>query len=80
MISKLYDVGFIVDVVLFDFSRAFDVVSHHLLLDKLKLFGICSPLIDRIVDFLIGRVMRVSISGIRSNLMDVRNDVPQGAC
>ena len=34
MISKWYDVGFIVEVVLFDFAEAFDVFSHHLLLDN----------------------------------------------
>ena len=60
-------------VVLFNFAKDFDIVSHHLLLDKLRLLCICSPLIDWIADFLIGRVMRVSVSGIRSSFMDVRN-------
>ena len=42
MVSKgLYNVSFIADEVLFDFAKAFDVVSHHLLLDKLRLLGIC---------------------------------------
>ena len=70
--------GIIADVVLFGFAKAFDVVSHHLLLDKLRLLGICNPLIDWIADFLIGRVMRVLVSGIHSNFMDVRSSVPQG--
>ena len=55
--------GFIIDTVLFDFAKAFDVVSQHLLLDELRLLGIYSPLTDWIADFRIGRVMRVS--GIR---------------
>ena len=59
MESKWYDVGFIVDIVLFDFAMALDVVSHHLLLDNLRLLDIYSPLIDWIADFPIGRVMRV---------------------
>ena len=46
IVCKWYDVGFIFDVVLFEFAKAFDVVSHHLLLDKLRLLGICSQLID----------------------------------
>ena len=29
MVSKWNNVGFIDDVVLFDFAKAFDVVSHH---------------------------------------------------
>ena len=36
-------------VVLFNFAKDFDV-SHHLLLDKLKSLGICSPLIDNRLD------------------------------
>ena len=39
MISKWYDVDLIVDVVLFYFAKAFDVVSHYLLLDKLRLLS-----------------------------------------
>ena len=56
----VYDLGFIVDIVLFEFAKTFNVVSHHLLLDKLNLLGICSPLIDSIADFIIGHVMRIS--------------------
>ena len=73
MASKCYSAGFIVDVVLFD--KVFDVVSHNLLLDQLRLLGICSPLIDWIADFLIGRVMRVS--GSSGGFMDVKSGVPQ---
>ena len=67
-----YNVRFIVEIVLFDFAKAFDVISYHLLLGKSRLFGIWNPLIDWIEDFLIGRVMRVS--GI-SDFMDVRSGV-----
>ena len=58
---------------------AFDVVSDHLLLDKLRLLGICSPLKDWIVDFLISRVIEVSVSGIRSSFMNIRSGVSQGS-
>ena len=61
-------VCFIVDVVLLDFGTDFDVASHHLLSDKFKLFGICSTLIDWIVDIIIVRALRVSVSSIRSTL------------
>ena len=46
MISKWCDVGFFVNVVLFEFSNVVDVVSHHMLVDKLGLLGICSLLIE----------------------------------
>ena len=51
--------GVIVHVVLFDLAEAFDVVSDNLLLDKLSLFGICSPLIDCIVMY--DHPIRVSV-------------------
>ena len=72
-----YDVGFIVDVVLFAFVKSFDVVSHHLLLYKLRLLNNCSPLIDWIANFLNSRAMKVS--GIHSSFMDVRSGVLQGS-
>ena len=59
--------------------KAFDVFSYHLLLDKLRLFGICRPHIYWIADFLIGRVMKDLVSGICSRFMDVRSGVPQGS-
>ena len=37
MVSKWYNVGFMVDVDLFDFSKVIDVISHYLLSDKLRL-------------------------------------------
>ena len=67
---------FIVDIVLFDFAKTFNVFSHYFWLDELRLLDICSPLTDSIVDFLIGRVMRVSVTNIRSNFINVRGDVP----
>ena len=39
MVSKWYDVGYIVDLVWFDFVKVFDVLSHHLLLYKLRFLG-----------------------------------------
>ena len=79
MISNWYVVGFMVDVVLFDFAKPFNVVSHHLLLDKVRLLDICSPLIDWIADFLIGCVLKFSVLGVRSSFMDIRSSVPQGS-
>ena len=73
----MYAIFSIVDVVMFDFAEAFDVVSHHLLLDKFGSLGVCSPLLDWTADFRIGHVMRISVSGIRSSFVDVRSGVSQ---
>ena len=60
-ISKWYDEGYVTDLILFDFSKAFDVVSHMVLLVKLKHLGIDEDLISWIEAFLTGRTMTVAI-------------------
>ena len=78
-VSKWYDEGYIVDVVLFDFSKAFDVVPHSILLAKLGSLGICGSLLSWIRDFMVGRAMRVSVLGSWSNSREVLSGVPQGS-
>ena len=50
MTSKL-DAGNVVDVVLFDFSKAFDVVNHTILLQKLQCIGISGALLNWLRSF-----------------------------
>ena len=71
--------GYSVDIVLFDFSKAFDVVSHSILIDKLRLIGVGGPLLGWIHDFLIGRTMSVAVSGVSSSCRHVLSGVPQGS-
>ena len=78
-ISAWLDSGFSADVVLFDFSKAFDVVSHGVLMDKLSLLGVSGRLLKWIGGFLIGRRMCVSVSGARSSARPVMSGVPQGS-
>ena len=78
-VAEWYDIGFTVDVVLFDFSKAFDVVSHELLLEKLRLLGIGGRLLSWIGDFLTARTMRVAVSGSCSCEVSVESGVPQGS-
>ncbi|KAK3871258.1 hypothetical protein Pcinc_023584 [Petrolisthes cinctipes] len=54
-VTSEYDSGNVVDVVLFDFSKMFDVVNHDILLDKLKHIGIQGTLLEWIGAFLQGR-------------------------
>ena len=78
-VSFWLDSGFAVDVILFDFSKAFDVVCHNTLIDKLKLLGVGHPLLGWISDFLLDRTMRVSVSGAKSSTKSVSSGVPQGS-
>lgn len=73
------DCGWVVDVVLFDFSKAFIVVSHFRLIDRLKCIGIRGSLLKCLSSFLQGRIMYVSVSGVSSDSQDVISGVPQGS-
>ena len=78
-ISHFLDNGFNVDLILFDFSKAFDVVCHTLLLEKLSKLGITGNILSWIREFLIGRVMNVVVDHQYSQTYDVHSGVPQGS-
>ena len=56
-ISSAVDSGKLVDLLFFDFSKAFDRVSHSVLLDKLVCIEVHSSLVAWISEFLRGRSM-----------------------
>ena len=78
-VSKHMDDGHIVDVILFDFSKAFDVVVHTLLIAKLKCLGIGGKILHCIHSFLSNRLMKVCVSGQFSQARKVTSGVPQGS-
>ena len=68
------------DVVYFDFAKAFDSVSHDIILQKLKTnFGIDGTLLKFIMNYLKDRKQRVVIGGAQSDVTLVRSGVPQGS-
>ena len=77
-ITKLCDQGLIVDLVFFDYSKAFDRVNIAVLLDKLFDMGICGLNLDWIRSFLV-RTMRVRVAGLLSEPRTVESGVPQGS-
>ena len=68
-----------VDIVYLDFAKAFDKVSHNLLLVKLHNFGIRGNLLQWFRDFLSGRFQRVTALGVSSEPLPVLSGVPQGS-
>ena len=78
-VTSWIDKGYTVDVVLFDFAKAFDVVNHQLLLEKLSLLGVGGSLLGWLRQFLVGRVMQVVVGGGRSVSHSVCSGVPQGS-
>ena len=66
------------DVLVLDFSKAFDTVPHKRLLQKLQLLGINGCILDWIRSFLSSRLQSVVIDGSRSQEDTVLSGVPQG--
>ena len=67
-----------VDVMVLDFSKAFDTVPHVRLLSKLEHYGITGPILNWISVFLKGREQRVLVGGAASSQTSVDSGVPQG--
>ena len=78
-VSKIHDEGGIADVILFDYSKAFDVVCHDILISKLFHLGVRGNILQWISSFLSDRMMRVSVMGCTSQPRKVRSGVPQGS-
>ena len=67
-----------VDVIVLDFSKAFDTVPHNRLLHKLHHYGIRGQLNTWIASFLKTRQQRVVVDGAHSEWVHVDSGVPQG--
>ena len=69
----------IVGVVMVDFKKAFDLVDHNLLIDKLKRYRLSDMTIKWFSSYLIDRKQKVSISNKLSTEERVLTGVPQGS-
>ena len=67
------------DLILLDFSKAFDKVNHEKLLLKLFNYGVRGHTLNWIRGFLNNRGQSVVINGVKSNNVPVCSGVPQGS-
>ncbi len=76
LITKWLDERSAVDLTYLDFSKAFNLVNHRLLLDKLSGYGIAPEWIEC---FLSRRTFQLNVNGTLSQMAEAISYVPQGS-
>ena len=65
-------------IILLDFSKAFDLINHNILLQKVASFGLPNILMKWIVSFLTERTQQVKLCNTQSDWNYIHGGVPQG--
>ena len=73
------DSGKMVVLVLVDFKKAFDLVDHQILIDKLEIYGIKDGALSWFNIYLTNRKQQVAINNCRSDFKQISYGVPQGS-
>lgn len=76
---KRIEKGSQIDTIYTDFSKAFDRISHSILLYKLERYGFSTNIINWIGSYLRNRHQLVKMDAFRSSTFPVTSGVPQGS-
>lgn len=78
-IIKAQDEGLVSVLVLLDFSKAFDTISHDLLVSKLNYYGFDESSLALVTSYLIGRYVSIKCGSEFSERTSILSGVPQGS-
>ena len=73
------DQGKVSALLCVDFSKAFDLINHDILIAKLRIVGIDSKDLQLFRSYLTGQRHYVSFKDGRSSMCEIKNGVPQGS-
>ena len=78
-LRKALDKGLTTGILLTDLTKAFDCISHDLLIAKLHAYGFSKVALKLIYDYLRGRKQRTKINNHFSTWLELNFGVPQGS-
>lgn len=78
-VTTSMDSGYQVDVVYTDYAKAFDKISHNILIRKLEHIGVHGDLLRWLTSYLRDRSQAVTVKGFCSTFTPVSSGVPQGS-
>eukprot|EP00733_Pompholyxophrys_punicea_P001631 Pompholyxophrys_punicea_v1_NODE_890_length_1167_cov_2.465827.p1 type:complete len:291 gc:universal NODE_890_length_1167_cov_2.465827:1123-251(-) len=79
MLTTKHEEGYYGIGVFLDLSKAFDTISHSILLRKLQRYGIRGIAYNWISSYLTGRRQFASVDGVKSLCLPITHGVPQGS-
>ena len=63
----------------FDVSKAFDSISHDMILDKLRHYGVTYGSIQLLKSYLSNRKQYVQLDDVMSSMQYIKTGIPQGS-
>ena len=78
-VVKSVDGGGRVDIIYLYYSKAFDLVCHRIMLEKLQSLGFDEKIVGWIENFLVGRIFSLRVDDMVSSVRGVGCGVPQGS-